>query len=300
GLGARGSGHLIATAIEHPSVLEPIRDLERRGFRVTVVNPDANGVVPAGRVLDAIRPETALVAMMLVNNETGVIQPVAELSAVVRARGIHVHCDAVQAAGKIPLDVELLEADTVAIAAHKLHGPKGIGALYVRKGVTLQPYLAGGAQERRRRAGTENVPLAAGFGRAAAIAATLDHVPELTRRRDELERRILHAFPDAILNGAGANRVANTTSVSFRGHDAEGIVIGLDLEGVAVSTGSACSSGRVEPSHVLIAMGISEEDAQSSVRISLSRFTTDEEIDRAFALLTQLVPKNRRLSALVK
>lgn len=287
--GAAGSGnrhHIVTTAVEHPSVLEPVDELRRRGHEVTIVPPLRNGVVPAGAVIDAIRPDTRLVAMMLANNETGVVQPVAEVGRVCRERGVHLHCDAVQAMGKIGVDVNALAVDSLAMSAHKLHAPKGIGALYVRKGVILERHLFGGAQERRRRAGTENVPLAIAFGVAAGLA-TAGNAAAL---RDELEREL----PQPVsINGAEAPRLPNTSSVTFDGADAEGIVIGLDLGGVAVSTGAACSSGRVEPSHVLLAMGLTADEARSTVRFSLSRFSTAEEIAATVALLREIVPRAR-------
>ncbi len=288
---AEGRHHIVTTAIEHPSVLEPLRELERRGHRVTFVAPGRDGVVPADRMLDALRDDTRLVAMMLVNNETGVIQPVAEVARVCRERGIHFHCDAVQAAGKLDIDVEVLGADTLALSAHKLHAPKGIGALYVRKSATLHAHLLGGAQERRRRAGTENVPLAMAFGRAAELA--LDPAPRerVRQLRDDLETGLSSrpaGRPALSINGGSAPRVPNTSNILFPGGDAEGIVIALDLEGVAASTGSACSSGRVEPSPVLLAMGLTPDEARSSVRFSLSRFTTAEEIGRTAEVLREI------------
>jgi cysteine desulfurase len=289
---ATGRHHIVTTAIEHPSVREPVEELARRGHEVTTIAPERSGEVSAARVIDALRPDTRLLTMMLANNETGVIQPVAEVAAVCRERGIHVHCDAVQAIGKIGVEVEALGIDTLAISAHKLHAPKGIGALYVRKGLTLERYILGGAQERRRRAGTENVPLAIAFGIAADLA--MEH-PDIAPLRDRFEQQL--AGLPLTVNGASVHRLPNTSSVTFHGADAEGIVIGLDLGGVAVSTGSACSSGRVEPSHVLRAMGLSIEDSRSTVRFSLSRFTTSEEIDRAVALLREIVPRAQRAAA---
>jgi cysteine desulfurase len=289
---ATGRHHIVTTAIEHPSVREPVEELARRGHEVTTITPERTGEVSAARLIDALRPDTRLFTMMLANNETGVIQPVAEVAAVCRERGIHVHCDAVQAIGKIDVDVEKLGVDTLAISAHKLHAPKGIGALYVRKNLTLERYILGGAQERRRRAGTENVPLAIAFGIAADLA--MEH-PDIAPLRDRFEKQL--SGLQIAINGASVRRLPNTSSVTFRGADAEGIVIGLDLNGVAVSTGSACSSGRVEPSHVLLAMGLSTEDARSTVRFSLSRFTTAEEIDRAVVLLREIVPRAQRAAA---
>ena len=286
--------HIVTTAVEHPSVIEPVQELGRRGQEITIVPPDRSGEVPAERVIAAIRPETRLVTMMLANNETGVIQPVGDVARVCRERGILFHCDAVQAAGKIDIDVEALGVDTLSMSAHKLHAPKGIGALYVRKGLTLEAYLLGGSQERRRRAGTENVPLAIAFGVAAEIARER---PDVGAMRDHFE---LHLGDLAItINGATVPRLPNTSSVTFHGADAEGVVIGLDLNGVAVSTGSACSSGRVEPSRILLAMGLTADEARSTVRFSLSRFTTAEEVDRAAELVREIVPRacGRGLSA---
>lgn len=289
-----GRHHIVTTDIEHPSVLEPVEELERRGHQVTIVPPERTGAVPAARVIEALRPDTRLVAMMLANNESGVLQPVAEVAAACRGRGIHVHCDAVQAAGKIDIDVESLGVDTLSLSAHKLYAPKGIGALYVRKGLSLEPVLLGGAQERRRRAGTENVPLAIAFGVAADLARER---PDVGALRDHFE---LHLADLSItINGATAERLPNTSNITFHGADAEGIVIGLDLNGVAVSTGSACSSGRVEPSRVLLAMGLSADEARSTVRFSLSRFTTIEDVDRAAEVVREVVPRTMRAGTLI-
>ena len=277
--------HIVTTAIEHPSVAEAVRELERRGSEVTRVGPARSGNVAAEDVIAAIRDDTRLVAVMIANNETGVLQPVGEIGRVCRERGVHFHCDAVQAAGKVPIDVHAIGCDTLALSAHKLHAPKGIGASYVRRGLRLSTHLHGGAQERRRRPGTENVPLAAAFGAAAALPSAAEQMRTL---RDRLEASLTGGFT---INGGDVPRLPNTSNVTFHGADGEGIVIALDLAGVAVSTGSACSSGRVEPSAVLLAMGLSPDDARSTVRFSLSRFTTAEEIDRVGELLTELVPR---------
>lgn len=281
-----GRFHIVTTAIEHPSVAEALRELERRGCEVTRVAPTRNGDVPAASVIESMRPDTRLVTVMLANNETGVVQPVQEVGRATRERGVHFHVDAVQAGGKIPIDVEAMQCDTLSLSAHKMHAPKGIGALYVRRGATLHPHLYGGAQERRRRAGTENVPLATAFAAAASLPNASEQIAALRDRFEEGIREL-----DVTINGASVPRLPNTSNVTFHGADGEGIVIGLDLSGVAVSTGSACSSGRVEPSPVLLAMGLSPEDARATVRFSLSRFTTVEEIDRAVALVKELVPR---------
>jgi cysteine desulfurase len=281
--------HIVTTAIEHPSVREPVAELQRRGHDVSIVKPLRSGRVDAAAVIEAIRPETRLVAVMLANNETGVIQPVADVARACRERGIHLHCDAVQAGGKIDIDVETFGADTLAISAHKMHAPKGIGALYIRRGASMQAHMLGGAQERRRRAGTENVPLAAAFGAAATLAGDGSFRGEVESLRNRFEAS-LNGF-DTIINGAGEPRVPNTSNVTFRGADGEGMVIALDLNGIAVSTGSACSSGRIEPSGVLLAMGLSADEAKSTLRFSLSRFTTAAEIDKVTALLRDVVPR---------
>jgi cysteine desulfurase len=282
-----GRHHIVTTAIEHPSVVEAVAELERRGHRVTTVRPSRDGIVSAPAVIEAIEPDTRLVAMMLANNETGVIQPVAEVGKVCRERGIHFHCDAVQAAGKIDVNVDALLCDTLAVSAHKLHAPKGIGALYVRRGLTLTAHILGGAQERRRRAGTENVPMAAAFGAAAALAQDTSWRARVASLRDALEG----GLRDITINGRNVPRVPTTSNITFHGVDGEGLVIALDLNGVAVSTGSACSSGRVEPSRVLLAMGLTPDEARSTVRFSLSRFTTAEEIERTLDLLRTVVPR---------
>jgi cysteine desulfurase len=289
--GALGTGsrdHIVTTAIEHPSVAAAVAELGRRGHKVTIIKPRRSGDVVAGHVIDAIRPDTRLVTMMLANNETGVLQPVAEVAAHCRQLGIHMHCDAVQAAGKIDLNAETLGVDTLSMSAHKLHAPKGVGALYVRRGLTLDPYIMGGAQERRRRAGTENVPLAAAFGAAARLAMEPGLHQRLAALRDRFESQLDGQFT---INGANVPRLPNTSNVTFHQADAEGIAIALDLDGVAVSTGSACSSGRTEPSGVLIAMGLTSDEAKSTVRFSLSRFNTAEEVDRVAALVKDIVPR---------
>lgn len=282
--------HIVTGSIEHPSVAEAVAELEREGCEVTRVAPGPDGAVDADAFLAAIRPETALVTLMMANNETGVLQPVERVGAACRERGIHFHCDTVQAAGKVAIDVNAIGCDTLALSAHKLHGPKGFGALFVRGGLTLRPLLLGGSQERRRRAGTENAPLAAGFGAAAALP---DASAGIRILRDRFESGVRQSL-DVTVNGSAAPRLPNTSSLTFRGADAEGIVIGLDLAGVAVSTGSACSSGRIEPSSVLLQMGIGPDAARSTIRVSLSRFTTADEIDRVVELLETIVPRARR------
>jgi len=287
---ASGRCHIVTSAIEHPSVAEAVRELERGGCEVTLVAAMRSGTVRAEEVIEAMHDDTRLVTVMMVNNETGVIQPVEAIGRACRERGVHFHVDAVQAAGKIDIDVNAIQCDTLAISAHKMHAPKGVGALYVRRGVAMSSHIVGGAQERRRRAGTENVPLAAAFGMAAAMAGDLVARVRMSELRNRLESRVAESL-DVTINGADAPRVPNTSNITFHGADGEGIVIALDLNGVAVSTGSACSSGRIEPSPVLLAMGLSPDDARATVRFSLSRFTKAEEIDRVAGLLRDLVPR---------
>lgn len=279
-----GRFHIVTSAIEHPSVAEAVRELERRGHEVTWIAPSRDGAIAASAVIDALRDDTKLVTVMAANNETGVLQPVAEIGAATRARAIHFHVDGVQAAGKIALDVEAIGCDTLSMSAHKMHAPKGIGALYVRRGTNMSAHLFGGAQERRRRAGTENVPLAVAFGVAASLPSAAEEIAAL---RDFFESQL----NDVTVNGRNVPRLPNTSNVTFHNADGEGIVIGLDLSGIAASTGSACSSGRIEPSPVLLAMGLTPEEAKSTVRFSLSRFTTREEMEKVAAVLKELVPR---------
>ena len=290
-----GRHHIVTTSIEHPSVAEAVEELRRRGHDVTIVDPSPDGEVAAAAVIAAMRPDTRLVTMMLANNETGVVQPAADVGRECRDRAVHFHCDAVQAVGKVDVPVTDLGCDTLSISAHKLHAPKGIGALYVRRGLTLGRLVFGGAQERRRRAGTENVPLAAAFGAAASIAAEPSWREGVRELRNQFEKELAAAF-DVTINGQAASRTPNTSSVTFKGVDGEGLVIALDLHGIAVSTGSACSSGRVEPSRILLAMRRTADEARSTVRFSLSRFTSADEIARTVAVLRDVVPRCRRVA----
>lgn len=293
---ARGpQKHVITTAIEHPAVLGPCAELEREGVTVTRLPLGASGVVDPDDVARALRPETVLVSVMHANNEIGTIQPIAEIAA--RA-GVPVHVDGVQALGKVPVDVNALGVALYSMSAHKLYAPKGVGALYVRKGTRLAPLSFGGHHERDRRPGTENVPGIAGFGAAAELAGR-DFTGETRRMaslRDHLETAILERIPDTGLNGAGSPRTPNTTNIYFDGIDGEALVIALDLRGFAVSTGSACSSGAVTPSHVLTAIGLSAERARASIRFSLGRFNTADQIDALVEALEASVTHLRRIS----
>ena len=293
-----GRRRLITSAIEHEAGLVTCRALERRGWTVTLLPVDERGVLDPAVLADAIDDTTALVSVMLANNEIGTIQPIAELAAIARGAGALFHTDAVQAVGKIPVSVRALGVDLLALSGHKFGAPKGVGALWIRRGVRLTPTQTGGRQERSRRAGTENVPGIVGLGVAAAyVHQTLSpSAAQQARLRDRLERGILESVPDTVVNGDRTRRVPNTTNLGFAGIEAESLLIALDLEGVAVSTGSACSSGTLEPSHVLRAMGLPSARARNSLRFSLGPATTAEEIDFVVGVLPALVSKLRRLT----
>ena len=291
-------GHLVLSSLEHPSVREAAARLERQGMAVSRVPPGPDGVVPAGAVLAALRPDTRLVCLMLANNELGTLQPVAEVAAACRERGIPVLCDAVQAAGKIPVRVDELGADYLILGAHKFHGPLGAAAVWARKGAELSSLLAGGSQERRRRASTENVPAIAGFG--AAAEAAREELPErmafLAALRDRFEAELPRRVPGARLHCAESPRLPNTAHVAFPGVEGESLLIRLDLAGFAVSTGSACSSGTVEPSKTLLAIGLSADEALSSLRVSFGITNHPEEVDAFLDALAREVAELRRLS----
>jgi len=293
-----GRRHLVASAIEHEAVLNTLKALARRGWRTTLVPVDQSGIVSPDRVREAVTEETALVSVMHANNEIGTIQPIAELAAIAHERGAVLHTDAVQSVGKIPVDVRALGIDLLALSAHKFNGPKGAGVLWVKRGTRMQPLLTGGKHERNRRAGTENVAAIAGLGVAAQLALSKmgAEAARVAGLRDRLEAGILREVPGATLNGTREDRVPNTTNISFDRVEAESLLIALDLEGVAVSTGSACSSGTLEPSHVLRAMGLPAHRTQNSLRFSLGMFSTDAEVDRVVGLLPGLVEKLRGLT----
>ena len=293
-----GRRHLVASAIEHEAVLNTLKALAKKGWRTTLVPVDQTGVVSPDRVREAMTDDTALVSVMHANNEIGTIQPIAEIAAIARERGALMHTDAVQTAGKVAIDVRALGVDLLSLSAHKFNGPKGAGVLYIRRGTRMQPILTGGKHERNRRAGTENTPAIAGMGVAARQAAQkLDaEAARLAPLRDRLEAGILAAVPGTAVNGGASPRVPNTTNISFDRVEAESLLIALDLEGVAVSTGSACSSGTLEPSHVLKALGFPVHRTQNSLRFSLGLFSTDEEVDRVIAVLPRLVEKLRSLT----
>ncbi len=290
---ARGRGHLVSTAVEHSAVLQALKNLERLGFEVTLLQPDRQGLIYPEQVAEALRPETILVSVMAVNNELGTLYPVREIAEVCRARGVLLHTDAVQALGTVPCQVETLGADLISLAAHKFYGPKGVGALYVRKGVELFPIIPG-KQEQGYRGGTENLPAVYGQGVAAekAAARLAEESQRLLALRERLEARLL-AVPGVLLNGHPTLRSPKHVNVTVRGADGEGLLLNLDLLGVAVSSGSACSSGSLEPSHVLLAIGRSKEEARASVRFSLGRYTTEAEVDQAAQAFAEAVGRSR-------
>lgn len=295
-------GHVITTAIEHPAVLEPCRELERRGMNVTYLPVTRSGAVDLQELEHHLRADTFLVSVMHANNETGVVQPIAEIAALVRrhrerGQAVYLHSDGVQTPGRISVNVSELGVDLYSLSGHKVNGPKGIGALYVRKGVPVRGITFGGRHERERRPGTENVAGAAAFAEALALSE-MDGMADFTRKlRDQFENTISSALGDIQMNSADAERLPNTSSVWFEGVEGESVVIALDLKGFAVSSGSACSSGSIEPSHVLLAMGHSQKQARQSVRFSFGRGNTEESVDALAAAVIACVRQLRETHA---
>lgn len=293
-----GRRHLIASTIEHEAVLNTLKALARRGWRVTLLPVDQSGIVHPDSLREVITDDTAVVSVMHANNEIGTVQPVAELAAIAKARGALVHTDAVQTAGKLPIDVHALGVDLLSVSGHKFYGPKGVGALWVRRSVRLLPFVTGGRQERNRRAGTENVPGIVGLGVAAerALRKLAAESARIAPLRNRLETGVLSAVSGSERNGTAEPRVSNTANISFSRIESESLLIGLDLEGIAVSSGSACSSGTLEPSHVLKAMGLPHARTLSSIRFSLGESNTEADVDRVIRVLPPLVEKLRSLS----
>ncbi len=293
-----GRRHLIASAIEHEAVLNTLKALARRGWQTTLLPVGESGIVSPDALRAALTDDTALVSVMHANNEIGTIQPIAELARLAHERGALFHTDAVQSAGKIPVDVKGLGVDLLSVSAHKFYGPKGVGAIWIRRGLRLLPPTTGGKQERSRRAGTENVAGIVGMGVAAQVALRKmkDEAVRIGALRDRLEEGIVRAVPGTVINGTRELRVPNTTNISFDRVEAESLLIGLDLEGVAVSTGSACSSGTLEPSHVLKAMGFPPHRTQNSIRFSLGTGNTEADVDRVIGVLPAIVDKLRSLT----
>ena len=290
--------HIICSKIEHHSVLNCFQDLQDKGFSASYLPVDGGGLVDPEKLLEVVTPDTTLVSVMLANNETGTVEHVAEMAAVARENGSVFHTDAVQAVGKIPVDVNQLDVDLLTMSAHKIYGPKGIGALFIRKGTRIAPLLHGGHHERNRRAGTENVPAIVGFAKAIELAR--DELPvesaRLAALRGRLEQGIRGRIDRVRTNGSATSRLPNVLNVSFESVEGEPLVIGLDMKGVAVSTGSACTSGSLEPSHVLRAMGVPPAAAQQSVRFSLGRTNTEQDVDYVLEVLPELVERLRRIS----
>jgi cysteine desulfurase len=293
---SRPRKHIISTQIEHHAVLHTCQALQKTGVDVTLLPVDSEGFVDPEDVRKAITPDTILISVMHSNNEIGTTQAIEKLGQIALEHDVYFHTDAVQAVGKLPLDVDTLKADLLSVAGHKFHAPKGVGALYIRKGTRLRPLFYGGAHERNRRAGTENVPQIAGIGAAAELAGNglEDRARSIGELRDYFEHEVSQRIPGVALNGSRTSRICNTSNLRFDGVDSESLVINLDLAGVACSTGSACASGSIEPSHVLLALGLPVEQAFSSVRFSLSRYTMRDEIDAVLEILPGVVNRCRQ------
>ncbi len=296
-----GHPHIVTTRVEHPAVLAPCRYLESRGCPLTELGVDSTGQLDLDQLRDSITRDTAVVSIMWANNETGVVFPMEEIAEIVKSAGCVLHTDAVQAVGKLPIDVGTIPVDMLSLSGHKLHTPKGVGALYVRKGTRVNPLILGGHQEFGKRAGTENVPYIVGFGRACELAAeNMDE--EMTRvaaMRDRLEEGILESCPDVRVNGDRAHRLPNTSNVSFEYIEGEAILLSLDEIGICASSGSACTSGSLEPSHVMRAMGVPFTAAHGSIRFSLSRYNTDDDIDYVLDHLPRIIARLRDISPFV-
>ena len=291
--------HVITSQIEHHAVLNACKRLEKRGVEVTYLRVDGEGLVDPEDVRRALRPKTKLISMMMANNETGVIEPVDEIGRVAAEADVYFHTDAVQAVGKIPIDIKKIGCDLFSISAHKFHGPQGIGALYVRRGTLIDPLFYGGNHERQRRAGTENLPGIIGLGCAAEIALRGLQDGDMARianMRDRLESTLLEQIDEAGVNSGAARRVPNTSNIYFDHIEGEAMVIALDLKGLAVSTGAACSSGAIEPSHVLTAMGLPPERARASIRFSIGKHNTEDDIDFALSVIPGTIGRLRELS----
>ena len=297
---AKKGNHIITTNVEHHAILHTCEALEKRGVEVTYLPVDENGMVTGEQVANAITDKTILVSIMFANNEVGTIMPIAEIGKVCRERGVLFHTDAVQAVGHVPIDVKAMNIDMLSLSAHKFHGPKGVGALYMKKGIRLPSYVMGGAQERNRRAGTENVAGIVGLGAAIALATqTLEEsAARMTRLRDKLIAGIAQRIPEVKLNGHPTMRLPNNVNYSIKYIEGESILLMLDMNGIAASSGSACTSGSLDPSHVLLALGLSHEVAHGSVRLTLSDETTEEDIDYVLDVLPKVAERLRTMSPL--
>ncbi|NLF38595.1 cysteine desulfurase NifS [bacterium] len=290
--------HVVLSSVEHPAVYNLAETLQHRGCRTTMLRVDSQGIVDLDQLANSIWDDTALVSVMWANNETGVVSPVKEIAAICRAKGVAFHTDAVQAVGKLPVNVREAGAQLLSLSGHKIHAPKGVGALYIKRGTRFRPFFVGGHQEHGRRAGTENVPGIVALGKACELAAAYlqDEVTRVRALRDRLEREILARVPDSFLNGGGADRTPNTTSISFEYIEGEAILLYMSDAGICASSGSACTSGSLEPSHVLRAMGVPIELAHSAVRFSLSRYNTDADVDYIIDKLPPIIARLREMS----
>ena len=289
--------HIITTAIEHHAVLNPCKQLQKEGFEITYVRPDQEGRIDPEEIRKAIRLDTILVSVMIANNEIGTIEPVGEIGQICKENGIVFHTDAVQAIGTVPLNVEETGCDLLSLSAHKFYGPKGVGALYIREGTRLNPLITGGEQERGLRAGTENVPGIVGLGKAIMLAGKgiEQHTADMRRMRDRITEGILSSIPGTALNGSKENRLPNNCSFRFDGIDGEALLLRLDLAGIAASAGSACTAGSRETSHVLKAVGLTEAEAKSSLRLTTGIHTTEEETDETVKIIGEIVKDLRRI-----
>ena len=290
--------HIITSQIEHHAVLNTCKFLEKQGFHITYLPVDRYGVVDLDALEKSITPQTILISIMFANNEVGTIQPIKKIGEIAKRHGVYFHTDAVQAVGKIPIDVKELGIDLLSLSAHKFYGPKGVGALYVRKGVKMSSFIQGGEQERGRRGGTKNVAGIVGLGKAAEIAQEemVEEEKRVRALRDELERRLLERIPEVVLNGHPQNRLYNTLSICVKYVEGESMLINLDREGICASSGSACTSGSLEPSHVLLAMGFPPEIAHGSLRFSLGKFNKEEDVERVIEVLPSIVEELRKIS----
>ena len=290
--------HIVTTRVEHPAVLNLAKHLEKKGYEVTYLGVDADGRLDMDELTASLRKDTAIVSVMYANNETGVIFPIPEIAEMTRERGILLHVDAVQAVGKIPIDLAALPVDYLALSGHKLHAPKGVGALYARKGAPFRPFMIGGHQEKGRRAGTENTAAIVALGKACELAAAGigEEITKVGALRDRLEKGLLAAVPEARINGETVHRLPNTTNISFKYVEGEAILLLLDALGVCASSGSACTSGSLEPSHVLRAMGVPFTYAHGSIRFSLSRYNTQEDVDLVVKELPGIIARLRQIS----
>jgi cysteine desulfurase len=292
--------HIITSQIEHHAVLNACQYLEGFGFEVTVLPVDKYGIVDIDALKKAVRSDTVLITIMHANNETGTIEPIEEIARIAQGHGIYFHTDAIQTVGKLPIDVKAMGVDLLSLSGHKMYGPKGIGALYVRKGVKVDPLLHGGHHERNRRAGTENCPAIIGLGKATEVASTelAQNEKRIRPLRDKLEQGILERIPEVIVNGHPEQRLFNTLNCCFKGIEGESILISLDFEGICASSGSACTSGSLDPSHVLLALGLPHEVAHGSLRLSLNKFNTAEDVDKVIEVLPKIAERLRSMSPL--